>query len=321
MRFVLQRLALFVVTLLGVSVLVFAALRVLPGDMAQLMAGMNSTPGRVASIRKSMGLDRPVFEQYTGWLWGLMHGDFGMSMLTGRAIAATVKTRASVTFPLIALGLLAAMVIGLVFGYEATMSHRPAVRVMFHLLALVGGAIPALWGGLLLILLFSKGMGIIGLFPSQGFPASGWRQPVQALSSLALPALTVGIIDGATLMRYTRSALTELLSSDVIAMTMASGYTRRQAMVRVGFRLALPQLVSVTGLLFASMVTGVMVIENLFALPGIGYGLVTDLGNRDLIAVQSELFMLAAFFLFVGFIVDVIHRLLDPRMRHPEQEG
>ena len=174
---------------------------------------------------------------------------------------------------------------------------------------------PALWGGLLLILLFSRGTGLIGVFPSQGFPQGGWSDFGSALMSLVLPACSVGIIVGAGLMRYTRSALGGLASSGYIDMAMSCGMTHRQAVLRVGLRLAMPQLVSVIGLTFAEMVTGVMVIENLFALPGIGNGLVTDVGNRDLIAVQSELFMLAAFFLLIGLLVDLLHRVLDPRLK------
>lgn len=116
-------------------------------------------------------------------------------------------------------------------------------------------------------------------------------------------------------MRYTRAALGDLASSGYIDMARSCGMTRTQAVLRVGLRSATPQLVSVIGLTFASMVTGVMVIENLFALPGIGNGLVTDVGNRDLIAVQSELFLLAAFFLTVGLVVDLLHRVLDPRLK------
>lgn len=316
MRFVVKRLLLFVVTLLGLSVVIFAALRLLPGDLAQIMAGLDSPPQKVVRLRASMGLDRPLVTQYFDWMGGLMHGNFGLSLLTGRDVAATVASRASVTFPLIALGLVVALAVGVPLGFAATMAQGRASRAVFHFCGIVFGAIPALWGGLLLILLFSRGSGLLGIFPSQGFPSDGWAHPGQALLSLVLPALTVGIIDGASMMRYTRSALADLVDSDTIAMAMACGYTRRQAMLRVGLRLALPQLVSVTGLMFAGMITGVMVIENLFALPGIGSGLVTDLGNRDLIAVQSELFMLAAFFLAMGFVVDVLHRLLDPRLKH-----
>ncbi|MBT1161499.1 ABC transporter permease [Bifidobacterium sp. SO1] len=314
MRFLLRRLLLFVAALFGVSVVVFAALRILPGDVASVMAGLNSPASRVEALREQFGLNRPLTVQYADWMGGLLRGDFGTSILTGQSVTSLIGARAAITFPLIVLGLLIAMLIGIPLGVAATLARSSWARTMFHVVGLIGGAIPALWGGLLLILLFSRGTGLIGLFPSQGFPMNGWGAPGDALWSLVLPALSVGIIVGAGLMRYTRSALGDIAASGHVDMAMACGMTRRQAVIRVGLRLATPQLVSVIGLTFAEMITGVMVIENLFALPGIGSGLVTDVGNRDLIAVQSELFMLAAFFLAVGLVVDLLHRALDPRL-------
>lgn len=321
MRFIVRRLALFVVALLAISVVVFAALRVLPGDMASVMAGLNSPPERVEQLREQLGLNRPLAVQYLDWLGALLRGDFGTSMLTGRSISGQVAQRASVTFPLIVMGLAIAMALGIPLGCAATLARGRRARGAFQLAAVIGGAIPALWGGLLLILLFGRGVGLIGVLPSQGFPADGWAAPGEALASLTLPALAVGVIVGASLMRYTRSALGELASSGYVEMAMSCGMTRTQAVLRVGLRLATPQLVSVVGLTFAEMITGVMVIENLFALPGLGTGLVTDVGNRDLIAVQSELFMLAAFFLLIGLAVDLAHRALDPRLKTAAGEG
>lgn len=315
MRFVLKRLALFVVALFGLSVVVFAALRILPGDVASVMAGVNSPPERVTQLREQLGLDRPLIAQYFDWMSALARGDFGTSILTGRSVTSLVGARASITFPLIILALLIALVIGLPLGCAAVLARSATVRAVFHVLAIVGGAVPALWGGLLLILLFGRGVGLLDVFPSQGFPLDGWGAPGSAISALVLPAVSVGIIVGASLMRYTRAALGDLASSGYIDMARSCGMTRTQAVLRVGLRLATPQLVSVIGLTFASMVTGVMVIENLFALPGIGNGLVIDVGNRDLIAVQSELFLLAAFFLTVGLVVDLFHRVLDPRLK------
>ena len=299
MRFVLKRLALFVVALFGLSVVVFAALRILPGDVASVMAGVNSPPERVTQLREQLGLNRPLIAQYFDWMSALARGDFGTSILTGRSVTSLVGARASITFPLIILGLLIALAIGLPLGCAAVLARSATVRAVFHVLAL----------------LFGRGVGLLDVFPSQGFPLDGWGAPGSAISALVLPAVSVGIIVGASLMRYTRAALGDLASSGYIDMARSCGMTRTQAVLRVGLRLATPQLVSVIGLTFASMVTGVMVIENLFALPGIGNGLVTDVGNRDLIAVQSELFLLTAFFLTVGLVVDLLHRVLDPRLK------
>lgn len=262
-----------------------------------------------------MGLDHSYPRQYLDWANGLIHGDLGRSLLTGRPVAAQVGERAQVTFPLILCGLVVALALGIPLGCASALARSPRMRSFSHMVAIVGGAVPALWSGLLLIMLFSKGGALVGLLPSQGFPIQGWGQPGRALESLILPALSTGIIVGAGIMRYTRSLLGDMLSSGYVDMGMACGMTRTQAALRIGLRVASPQLVSVVGLTMAEMITGVMVSENLFALPGLGSMLVTDVGNRDLPAVQSELFLLAVFFLFLGLLVDVAHRLIDPRLR------
>ncbi len=314
-RFLVRRLALFALALVFISILVFAALRILPGDVASVMAGLNAPPERVETLRQQMGLDHSYPRQYLDWANGLIHGDLGRSLLTGRPVAAQVGERAQVTFPLILCGLVVALALGIPLGCASALARSPRMRSFSHMVAIVGGAVPALWSGLLLIMLFSKGGALVGLLPSQGFPIQGWGQPGRALESLILPALSTGIIVGAGIMRYTRSLLGDMLSSGYVDMGMACGMTRTQAALRIGLRVASPQLVSVVGLTMAEMITGVMVSENLFALPGLGSMLVTDVGNRDLPAVQSELFLLAVFFLFLGLLVDVAHRLIDPRLR------
>ena len=316
MRFLGKRLLLFVGALVGLSLLVFALLRILPGDVAAVVAGTNATAERLTSLRAQMVLDKSYAAQYGDWVLGLLHGDLGTSVVSGKAVSAQVSSRASVTFPLIVLSLLIALAIGLPLGCAAVLTRNVRLRGVFHAVAIVAGAVPALWGGLLLILLFSKGIGLMGLLPSQGFPDAGWAAPLSAMAALVLPALATGITAGASIMRYTRAAVGDMASSQAVAMAMACGMTRRQAVLRVALRLAIPQLVSVIGLTFAQMVTGVMVVENLFALPGLGSMLVTDVGNRDLTAVQSELFLLAAFFLFLGLLVDLLHRMLDPRLKN-----
>ena len=314
-RFLMRRLVLFVLALMGISLLIFLALRILPGDVAAVMAGLDAPPERVDRLRRQMGLDRSYPRQYLDWISDFLKGDLGRSILTNRSIASQVGIRAQITFPLILLGLGVALLLGIPLGCAAALARSPRMQSFSHMAAIVGGSVPALWSGLLLIMLFAKGSGLIGLLPSQGFPALGWAQPGQALAALILPALSTGIIVGAGITRYTRSLLGDMLSSGYVDMGMACGMTRTQAALRIGLRLASPQLVSVIGLTMAEMVTGVMVSENLFALPGLGSMLVTDVGNRDLPAVQSELLLLAAFFLFLGLLVDVVHRLIDPRFR------
>lgn len=319
MGYLIRRLALFVAALLGLSLLVFAALRILPGDVASVMAGATATPARVAALRSQMGLDRPYPQQYADWLWGLLHGDMGVSAISGRTVASQVGSHALITMPLIILSLIVALGVGVPLGCQAVLAANARVRGVLHVLAIVGGAVPALWGGLLLIMLFGRGVGLVGILPSQGFPDAGWRAPASALASLILPAVATGLVAGAGIMRYTRACLIAMEDHDAVEMAMACGMTRRQAMLGVGLRLSAAQLVSVAGLTFAQMITGVMVVESLFNLPGLGAMLINDVGNRDLVAVQSELFLLAAFFLVLGLLVDLLHHALDPRLG--EQQG
>ena len=313
-RTICQRLLLFIAALFCISAAVFLALRVLPGDVAQVMAGINSPHGKVEQLRAELGLNKPLFTQYADWLLGVLRGDFGVSVLTGRPVVSMILSRATITFPLIFLGLAIALAIGITLGCFKVTHEGKLVQVVSRFTAISAGSVPALWGGMLLILLFGKGVGVLGLLPTQGFPTDGWSDFSEAFLSLLLPAITVGIIVGSSFMRYTSAVLENIANSEIAAEAMACGMTRKQVVWRVGLRLALPQLVSVIGLTFAHMVMGVMVIENLFSLPGMGMGLVRDVGLRDLIAVQGELFMLAALFLLIGFAVDIAHRLLDPRL-------
>lgn len=313
-RTICQRLLLFIAALFCISAAVFLALRVLPGDVAQVMAGINSPHGKVEQLRAELGLNKPLFTQYADWLLGVIRGDFGVSVLTGRPVVSMILSRATITFPLIFLGLAIALAIGIPLGCFKVTHEGKLVQVVSRFTAISAGSVPALWGGMLLILLFGKGVGVLGLLPTQGFPTDGWSDFSEAFLSLLLPAITVGIIVGSSFMRYTSAVLENIANSEIAAEAMACGMTRKQVVWRVGLRLALPQLVSVIGLTFAHMVMGVMVIENLFSLPGMGMGLVRDVGLRDLIAVQGELFMLAALFLLIGFAVDIAHRLLDPRL-------
>ncbi|MCI1935727.1 MAG: ABC transporter permease [Bifidobacteriaceae bacterium] len=315
LKFVVRRLALFCVALIVLSLLVFACLRILPGNVAAVMAGTNSTPERIAALSEQLGLNRSYPAQYFQWIGDLLHGNLGTSVLTGRSTMAETWQRAQVTLPLIVLGLLLSLVIGIPLGVVASSHREGGLHSVLRYVSLTAGAVPALWGGLLLILVFGRGVGLIGIFPSQGFPEDGWSSPASALVSLALPALSVGIISGAQMMRYTQSALDGIAESGYITMAMASGSTRARAIRTTGLRIVLPDLISVTGLSFAQMITGVLVIENLFSLPGLASMLVTDVGNRDLIKVQSELMLLAAFFLLIGLLTDIAHRVADPRMR------
>ncbi len=313
--YVLRRLGLFAVGLLVTSLLVFTALRVLPGDIAHVIGGTKATPEQIATLRSTYGLDAPLLSQYTDWLSGLVRGDLGISLRTHVPISTEVAEKFHVTGPLCLMGITVALLLGLPAGIWSGLRHdRPSGAIVSAVTQGVA-AVPVLWAGLLLILLLGKGVGLANLLPTQGFPIDGWQQPGRALQSLLLPALAIGLVEGAVILRFTRSAVIEALPQDYLRTAAAQGLTRTQALLRRGLPNVSLSVLSVIALQAASLVTGAVVVEALFALPGAGSMLVTDVANRDLIKVQSEILLLAALVLVVGLLVDITHRIIDPRQR------
>jgi peptide/nickel transport system permease protein len=173
-------------------------------------------------------------------------------------------------------------------------------------------AVPVVWAGLMLVVIFAVWLGWL---PAQGFPRNGWADPGAAIRSLILPALTIGVVEGAMLMRFVRSATLQAIGQDYVRTAAAKGLTRTRALIRHGLPNVALSIITVLGLQVAGIVVGAVIIEQLFSLPGIGRMLVTDVGQRDLPKVQSELLALTGFVLVIGFVVDLVQRLIDPRQR------
>lgn len=313
--YVTRRIALFAVGLLVVSLVVFAVLRVLPGDVAHVVGGTTATPDQLAAIRAAYGLGRPLPVQYLQWLTGIVHGDLGRSLLTDTPVATELWAKAQVTVPLATFGMLVAIVLGVPLGVWAGLRHEGRLGRAVAVVAQTAAAVPVVWAGLLLVVLLGQGVGLVGLLPSQGFPRDGWADPAAALRALVLPALTIGVVEGAALARFTRSAVLEASGQDYLRTAAAAGLTRDQALLRHGLPNVSLSVLSVLGLQAASLVAGAVLVEALFVLPGLGTLLASDVGDRDLVAVQGEIFALTAAVLAVGLVVDVVHRFVDPRQR------
>jgi peptide/nickel transport system permease protein len=311
-RYTLTRLALLLVGLIVASVLIFLTLRVLPGDVAQLIAGPQSTPAQVAAIRHDLGLDQPLPAQYLQWIGGVLHGDFGTSLLTGSSVAAELAQKAQVTVPLGIMSLTVALIFSIPLGVLSAMRRGRADGTVMSVGAQTLAAVPVVWAGMMLVVVFAVWLGWL---PAQGFPRAGWAQPGLAFRSLVLPAITIGIVEGAMLLRFVRSATLQAVGQDYVRTAAAKGLTRDQALIRHGLPNVGLSVITVLGLQVAGIVVGAVVIEQLFSLPGIGRMLVTDVGNRDLPKVQGELLVLTGFVLVVGFVVDLAHRIIDPRQR------
>jgi len=315
-RFLLGRTALFALGLVVASVLIFATLRLLPGDVAQSIAGTTGSPAQVAALREQLGLDRPIAAQYLDWAGGLLRLDLGESLVTGSPVAGEIAEKLGVTLPLAGLSLVFGLLIGVPAGVWAAARHRRPAGLVVGVGSQLLAAVPAVWLGMLLIALFAV---TLGWLPTQGWPLDGWQDPGRALRSLVLPALTIGIIEGAVLLRFTRSAAIGALDQDYVRAAAAKGMTLDRALLRHGLPNVMLSVVSVLGLQVVGLVVGAVVVEQLFTLPGLGRMLVTDVGRRDLTKVQGELMTLTAIVLFVGLLVDVAHRRLDPRLREVER--
>lgn len=314
-RYALTRLALLLLGLFVASALIFMTLRVLPGDVAQLIAGVNSTPDQVAAIRDRLGLDDPLPVQYAAWIGGVLQGDLGSSLLTGSSVADELVQKGQVTIPLGLMAMTIAMLVALPFGVISAMRRGHADGTALNVTAQTLAAVPVVWAGMMLVVVFAVWLDWL---PAQGFPRSGWSDPGLAFRSLLLPAITIGVIEGAMLMRFVRSATLQATGQDFVRTAAAKGLTRNQALVRHGLPTVGLSIITVLGLQVAGIIVGSVVIEQLFSLPGIGRMLVADVGNRDLPKVQGELLVLTGFVLVVGFVVDLAHRLIDPRQREAE---
>lgn len=311
-RYALTRLGLLVLGLAVASVLIFLSLRVLPGDVAQLIAGGEATPQQVAAVRSSLGLDAPLWAQYGAWMGGLVRGDLGTSLVTGTAVTAELADKAQVTVPLAVLSLTVALLVGLPFGVLSALGRRRAAGTALSVVAQALAAVPVVWAGLMLVVVFSVWLGWL---PPQGFPRAGWSDPGAAFRALVLPALTIGVVEGAMLLRFVRSATLQAMGQDWVRTAAAKGLTRTRALLTHGLPSVGLSVITVLGLQIAGIIVGTVVIEQLFTLPGIGRMLVGDVASRDLPKVQGELLALTGFVLIVGFLVDLVHRFLDPRQR------
>jgi peptide/nickel transport system permease protein len=311
-RYVLRRVAAFVATLFFVSALVFVVVRLLPGDPATLILGVESTPETLARLRHAMGLDRPLALQYVDWLARAVRGDLGTSIQYDLPVGRLILSRLPVTLPLalLAAGMMVAIAVPL--GVYAATHHRRIGDYAAMIVSQLGIAVPAFWSGLLLILLFSVRL---GWFRSGGF--DGWSAGVWAgVKSLLLPAVALGAFQAAVLVRATRSAVLEILREDFVRTARAKGLTETRVIRRHALRNAMIPIVTVMGLQLGQLIAGAIVLESVFALPGLGRLALGAINARDLPVVQGVTLFVAGSIVFINFAVDLAYAALDPRIRY-----
>jgi len=311
-RYVGRRVAAFVATLFFVSAFVFVVVRLLPGDPATLILGVESTPETLARLRHAMGLDRPLALQYVDWLARAAHGDLGTSIQYDLPVGRLILSRLPVTLPLALLAAAMMVAIALPLGVYAATHHRRTGDYTAMIVSQLGIAVPAFWSGLLLILLFSVRL---GWFRSGGF--DGWSAGVWVgVKSLLLPAIALGAFQAAVLVRATRSAVLEILREDFVRTARAKGLAETRVIRRHALRNAMIPIVTVIGLQLGQLVAGAIVLESVFALPGLGRLALGAINARDLPVVQGVTLFVAGSIVFINFAVDLAYAALDPRIRH-----
>lgn len=310
-RFLVRRLASLAVTLVVAALVIFSLLEVLPGDPAETMLGVSATPETVAALRAELGLDRPAPLRLLAWMLGLFSGDMGISYTYRVPVAGLIGERIMVTLPLSILSLGLAATFGITLGALAAARANTRLDAAIMGFAQLGLAIPNFWYGILFVLLFSI---TLGWFPSGGFP--GWSAGViPALKSLLLPAFSLALPQAAVLSRLTRSAMLEALAEDYIRTARAKGLSRSQTVRRHALRNALIPVLTMIGLQFSFLIAGTIIVENVFALPGLGRLLVQAIGGHDLILVKNLVLIFVGAVVVINAIVDIAYGFADPRLR------
>ena len=311
-RYMIRRLALLLLSAILASSAVFFLLRTLPGDAALTLAGLEATAEEIEATRRQLGTDKPVFVQYFHWIWGMLQGDFGVSYLNKLPVATEIKRRLAVTLPLSLSAFVLATLISFPLGIIAAVRRKSPVGIGVSALSSLGVAIPVFWVGIILIWVFAL---LFPIFPAGGFPLEGWSEPWEAVRSLVLPVLTISIFMSSILIRYIRSAILDVLGQDYLRTACALGYSARTARWRHGIRNAAVPLVAIMSFELSTSLLGAVVIENVFAIPGLGAMLLSGVINRDLPVVQDIVFIITFFVLIISFLAEIAQQIIDPRLR------
>jgi len=301
----------FLAALVLISLLVFLAIRVIPGDTAQIILGTDADPSSLFALRERLGLNEPLYVQYTTWIKNLLTGRLGESIRYGKPIGELIASRFAVTGPLALFAIVIALLLGIPLGIFAATHRNRFGDYGVMAFAQFGLAVPAFWAGILLMLLFSVKL---RWFPAGGFIP--WSKSVWgALRSIFLPSFSLGVIHAAVIVRLTRSTLLEVLGEDYIRTARGKGLVERIVLYKHALRNALIPIVTLIGLQFASLLGGTIIIENVFYLPGLGRLAYQAISARDLPVVQDVVLLITVLVVGLSVLVDAAYVLLDPRIR------
>ena len=315
LRYTINRILLMIPTLLGVAILVFVMLRMMPGDIVELrflMEGGAADPATLAAERARLGLDKPLWQQFVDWIAGIFVGDFGISMWTGRPVVDEIASRLELSMQVAIMATIMATVIAIPLGTVAALFKDTWIDQIIRVFAIAGLAIPSFWLGMLIILALLLNFNWIP--PLTYTPI--YEDPWTNLSQLIWPAMAIGYRYSAVATRMTRSTILEVLQEDYIRTARAKGVFERLVVSRHAMRNAMLPVITVIGLEFAFLIGGLVVTEQVFNLNGIGKLFVETVSRADYTMVQALVMLVATFFILINFAVDMLYAALDPRIRY-----
>lgn len=310
-QFTLRRLPVMVPTLIFVSILVFVLQQLLPGDPALALSGEDHDPEVVAQIRQKYGFDRPVPVQYLYWLGNLLRGDLGISYRTHLSVLELIGSKLPVTIELAVFSMLIALVLGIPAGVFAATRQGRASGLGVNLVALSGISVPHFWLGIMMILLFSVNLGWL---PASGY-VPPWVDLKRNLVSLIMPAFVLGTGVAGIIMRHTQSAMIEVLGADYIRTARANGLTERRVVNKHALRNALMPVITLSTIEFGRLLSGAILTEQIFSIPGFGKLIVDAVLNREYAVVQGVVMVAATLYILLNFVADLLYFLVNPRMR------
>jgi peptide/nickel transport system permease protein len=312
-RYILRRLAMLVPTLIGMSIIIFLMLRLLPGDIVDIIAGSDAQTDSAARerLRDAMGLSDPLYVQYGRWIWNLLQGDPGVSMRSGRPVGELLWKALPITIELALLSVLIATVVAVPLGVISAVRRDTGMDYGSRVFGLIGLSLPNFWIATLLLLFTSKAFGWV---PSIRYIPI-WEDPIGNLQQFALPAFAVAIQLMAIIMRMTRATMLEVLNQDYVRTARAKGLAERLIVYRHALRNALIPVVTVIGFQLGALMGSSAIIEVIFGLNGVGNTLLQAIFNRDYTLVQAAVLYLAIVFVLINLIVDLLYAVLDPRIK------
>jgi peptide/nickel transport system permease protein len=310
-RYLIPRLAESVVTFVLVTIVVFIGVRALPGDPARALAGEESDPATVEAVRHSFGLDQPIPVQYVKYVGNALHGDLGTSSRTGLPVASSIGHAIPVTLQLSVFAITIAALIGVGAGLIAAVRRRGPANWAANSVALIGLSVPSFWLGLMGVLVFAIAYPIL---PASGF-VSVFDNPVESFRHLLMPAVVLGSGLAAVIMRQTRSAMIDALSTDYVRTAKAKGLGGSQVVVGHALRNSLIVVTTIVGLQLGALISGAVVTEQIFVLPGFGKLIIDAVFTRDYPMIQGVVLVTATAYIVINLLVDLLYSVIDPRVR------